>query len=206
MCRVAEVAAVEPVVVAAAPEEEEVVVEKQKPLIAATSLVSEVGSDYGPLMGALREAKFQEADQLTRDKLIEIAGAEAQQRGYVYFSEAQVLPEEDLKTIELLWNYYSDGKFGYTVQKKMWRLQNGDFESFCRKIGWNVDDADTGVERKRRWFGNSEFIYDLATAPRGHLPLTSALRGTQLLKALINHKLWDIDDWKDSREWTTLDD
>ena len=49
--------------------------------------------------------------------------------------------------------------------------------------------------RKRRWFGDSEFFYDLK-APKGHLPLTSALRGTQLLKALLQHDLWETDDWK----------
>ena len=67
----------------------------------------------------------------------------------------------------------------------------GDFEGFCRKIGWSTKDSD--VERKLRWFGASEFTYD-TSAPRGHLPLTSALRGTTLLKKLLDHPAWDLED------------
>lgn len=80
--------------------------------------------------------------------------------------------------------------FGF---QKKWKQSKGDFEAFCRKIGWTTHDGET--ERKKRWFGASEFIYDVKKAPEGHLPLTSALRGTSLLKQLLNHQVWDNDDW-----------
>ncbi|CAM9429500.1 unnamed protein product [Chrysoparadoxa australica] len=91
--------------------------------------------------------------------------------------------------MERLWLKYSGGKFGYSVQKEQWRKSKGDFENFCRRIGWNTKDEE--VERKLRWFGKSEFIYDVEKAPKGHLPLTSALRGTQLLKSILTHPVWD---------------
>jgi len=166
------------------------------PAVAAAALVSEVGFEYAPLCEALRTGEFELADQITRDALIAVAGPAAKQRGYVYFTEARQLPKTDLATIENLWLHYSGGKFGYTVQKNVWRLQDADFERFCDKLGWTVTDPATGATRKRRWFGNSEFIYDVTAAPKGHLPLTSALRGTQLLKALIGHAAWDTDDWR----------
>ena len=78
-------------------------------------------------------------------------------------------------------------------QKKM-KQSKGDFETFCRKIGWTTTDGD--VERKKRWFGASEFIYDVKKAPEGHLPLTSALRGTSLITKLLEHPLWENEDWK----------
>ncbi len=77
--------------------------------------------------------------------------------------------------------------------QKKWKQSKGDFEVFCRKIGWTTTDGD--VERKKRWFGASEFIYDIKKAPEGHLPLTSALRGTSLIKNLLNHPVWDNEDW-----------
>jgi len=43
---------------------------------------------------------------------------------------------------------FSGGKFGYSVQKKIWGKQKGDFEKFCRKIGWSTKDGE--VERKVR--------------------------------------------------------
>lgn len=52
------------------------------------------------------------------------------------------------------------------------------------------------MERKLRWFGANEFIYDVDKAPKGHLPLTSALRGTTLLKELMMHPVWETE-WQD---------
>mmetsp|Transcript_31292 Transcript_31292/g.62985 ORF Transcript_31292/g.62985 Transcript_31292/m.62985 type:complete len:110 (-) Transcript_31292:210-539(-) len=79
------------------------------------------------------------------------------------------------------------------LKQKKWRQSKGDFEVWCKKIGWTTTDGE--VERKKRWFGASEFTYDVKKAPEGHLPLTSALRGTSLIKALLNHPVWDNDDW-----------
>ena len=148
------------------------------------------------LIDQLRTGNFEAADQTTRDLLIEIAGADATKRGYVYWTEARMLDAAALGAVENLWLHYSDGKFGYTVQKDVWRRQKGVFDRFCDKIGWTTEDDATGQARKRRWFGQSEFFYTLQEAPKGHLPLTSALRGTQLLKALLQHPLWETDGWK----------
>jgi len=130
--------------------------------------------------------------------LITISGAKEKGRDFVYFTDVKRIPNTDFATIERLWNKFSKGKFGYTVQKKTMRLCKGDFESFCSKIGWTTKDGD--VERKKRWFGASEFTYDLKKATKGHLPLTSALRGTSLVKNLLNHPVWDNDDWKKEPE------
>jgi GUN4-like len=132
--------------------------------------------------------------QFTRDALIELSGAKAKGRNFVYFTDVKNIPAVDLATIERLWSQFSGGKFGYSVQKRKWKQSKGDFEVFCRKIGWTTKDGE--VERKKRWFGASEFIYNVKKAPEGHLPLTSALRGTSLLKELLNHPVWDNEDWK----------
>ena len=128
--------------------------------------------DYVPLANMLLIGDFKGADQFTRDALIKIAGEAAVKRGYVYFTEVKKLPKSDMATIEKLWLKYSKGKFGYSVQRLVWNqvTVQGDFERFCRKIGWNI--MENGVERKLKWFGKSEFCYDLDKAPVGHLPLT----------------------------------
>ena len=89
--------------------------------------------------------------------------------------------------------YNNNQQYNTPIQRKL-RQSKGDFEAFCRKIGWTTTDGE--VERKKRWFGASEFIYDVKKAPEGHLPLTSALRGTSLIKELLAHPVWDNDDWK----------
>jgi len=158
-----------------------------------TNLPSDVGMDYVPLATMLASGQLAEADQFTRDALIVLAGSKEAGRAFVYWTEVKNIPNTDIATIERLWNKFSKGKFGYTVQKKKWRQSKGDFEVFCRKIGWTTQDGD--VERKKRWFGASEFTYDVKKAPEGHLPLTSALRGTILIQQLINHPAWENDDW-----------
>ena len=166
--------------------------------IIPTKLPSAVGKDYVPLATMLATGQLAEADDFTREALIEISGAKAKGRSFVYWTEVKNIPGEDLATMERLWNKFSGGKFGYTVQKRKWRQSKGDFDIFCRKIGWTTNDE--GVERKKRWFGASEFIYDVKKAPEGHLPLTSALRGTPLIKQLLQHPVWDNDDWKKEPE------
>lgn len=161
-------------------------------------LPSDVGMDYVPLATMLATGEFEKADQFTRDALITISGAKALGRDFVYFTDVKNIPSTDLGTIERLWNQFSGGKFGYSVQKKKWRQSKNDFETFCRKIGWTTTDGE--VERKKRWFGASEFTYDIKKAQEGHLPLTSALRGTSLLKNILLHPVWDNDDWKTQPE------
>jgi len=157
-------------------------------------LPSDVSMDYIPLATMLATGQLADADQFTRDALITLSGAKEKGRDFVYFTDVKRIPSTDLATIERLWNQFSGGKFGYSVQKRKYKQSKEDFELFCKKIGWTTTDGD--VERKKRWFGASEFIYDVKKAPEGHLPLTSALRGTSLLKYLLTHPVWDNDDWK----------
>ena len=152
--------------------------------------------DYVPLANMLMTRDFLAADQFTRDIIITLSGAEAQGRNFVYWTEVKKIPELDMKTIEKLWLTYSNGKFGYSVQSRLYNIENGDFDNFIRRIGWTKIDPISKNERKLKWFGENEFMYDLETAPVGHLPLTSALRGTQLLKMLMTYPLWSKYDWK----------
>merc|ERR1711865_1152207 len=111
-----------------------------------TNLPSDCGMDYIPLATMLATGQFEEADQFTRDALIIISGSKDKGRDFVYFTDVKRIPNTDLATIERLWKKFSNGKFGYSVQKKQMRLSNGDFERFCSNIGWTTEDGD--VERK----------------------------------------------------------
>jgi len=158
-------------------------------------LESSCSFDFVPLLTALQAGEFREADQLTRDGLIKLAGKAAVQRGYVYFTEVPNLPVEDMATIERLWRAYSGNKFGYSVQREVFRSKkvSGDFEKFFERIGWKKKEGSL-----LRWLPEEkqdEFIYDVDKATPGHLPLTSALRGTQLLQGLMDHPAWDLEEF-----------
>ena len=78
-------------------------------------------------------------------------------------------PCTDLRTIDSLWVKYSSGRFGFSVQKKIYLEVGGipdgryDEEAFMKygdRVGWRMNGS---------WILNSEVRYD-TTAPVGHLP------------------------------------
>ena len=91
-----------------------------KEVIPPPKIETECDADYGPLLKALQDGEWEEADQLTRDMLIWIGGPAMRKRNFVYFAEVPRLPLKDMRTIDNLWTTYSKGKFGYSVQRQIW--------------------------------------------------------------------------------------
>ncbi|XP_042503329.1 tetrapyrrole-binding protein, chloroplastic [Macadamia integrifolia] len=142
---------------------------------------------FDTLQQHLSSNDYRQADEETRRLLIVLAGEAAQERGYVFFSEVQFISESNLQTIDNLWRQYSNNKFGYSVQKRIWEKVNRDFTKFFLKVGW-MKKLDTEVEQYNYRAFPSEFIWELKDdTPEGHLPLTNALRGTQLLNRILSH-------------------
>ncbi|KAK9159533.1 hypothetical protein Syun_005874 [Stephania yunnanensis] len=142
---------------------------------------------YDLLEQHLAARDFRQADEETRRLLIALAGEPAQKRGYVFFSEVKFISDSDLEAIDGLWREYSDGKFGYSVQKKIWEKARKDFTKFFMKVGW-MKKLDTEIEQYNYRSFPTEFIWELDDdTPEGHLPLTNALRGTQLLNSILTH-------------------
>ena len=145
------------------------------------TLRSEKAIDYQPIQVLLARQDFEEADRITSKKLCEAANADALARGWLYFTEAKSIPVSDLQTINQLWLVYSEGKFGFSVQRKIWLSLGKGWEKFWLKIGWKKDGSFTRYP--------SEFIWSL-DAPRGHLPLSNQLRGNKTMQAIFSHPAW----------------
>ena len=139
-----------------------------------------MGVDYTKFRDHLKAGEWELADNEHRRLMTVLAGEDAEDREWVYFTEVKNMPVKDLKTIDALWQYYSDGKFGFSVQRKIWIGQKRQWPKFFKAIDWTT--GENGNYRK--W--PEEFIWEKEAA-RGHMPLTSALRGTQLLEALLEH-------------------
>ncbi|XP_074291929.1 tetrapyrrole-binding protein, chloroplastic-like [Silene latifolia] len=186
-----------------------------------TSSTSSTAFSLDALERFLAEQNFRQADEETRRLLIVLAGEAAIKRGYVFFSELQFISKEDLKAIDDLWLKFSEGQFGYSVQKKIWSKVNKDFTRFFMKVGW-MKKLDTEIEQfNYRSFPN-EFMWELNPSnkneddnsnnesnevpPEGHLPLTNALRGTQLLTMIFTHPAFDEGDDEENRKKEEDDD
>ncbi|KAH7681291.1 GUN4-like protein [Dioscorea alata] len=149
-------------------------------------------SPFDTLAAHLAEANFRQADEETRRLLIELAGESAQKRGYVFFSEVQFISAIDLRAIDRLWRLHSSDRFGYSVQRRIWeRKTRRDFTGFFIRVGW-MKKLDTEVEQYNYKAFPDEFIWELRDdTPEGHLPLTNALRGTQLLASILTHPAFE---------------
>lgn len=139
---------------------------------------SAAGLDYGPLQHHLLRQEFEAADRLTSTHLRQLAGPEAERRGYVYFSEVAPMPGLDLDTLDRLWITYSLGRFGFSVQGQILRRCQGRWEELWPRLGWKQAGTWT------RYPGS--FTWSLE-APEGHMPLVNQLRGVRLMDALLHH-------------------
>jgi uncharacterized caspase-like protein len=110
-------------------------------------LRSEKGIDYTRLRDLLKAQDWKAADRETYDTMIRAVGKKSGQG----FSREELLnfPCADLRTIDGLWVKYSQGRFGFSVQKQIYvecgaRLDGsypGDkiWEKFGDRVGWRKD-------------------------------------------------------------------
>ncbi len=142
-------------------------------------------SKYQELEGFLAAAKWQEADQETVIRMVESMGKECN------FSVEDIdnFPSEDLRVIDQLWVKYSDGRFGFSVQKRIYQSLGGTreydkkiFGIFCDRVDW--------YKRSYHQHGNNwgmkgfdiQFKYN---APVGHLPVLATNIYTIILQSYI---------------------
>lgn len=121
-------------------------------------LGSEVGIDYTKLRDLLQRKKWKEADKQTWDVLCQLLGKPSGY--YLKNGDIENLPCEDLRTIDKLWLKYSDGRFGFSVQKRIYDETERDYPVFCNCVGWPIHEP-----------ANLESLLQFnLKAPLGHLP------------------------------------
>ena len=139
---------------------------------------SAIDLNYNDLQLNLLNQDFEEADRLTSAYLRKLAGKVAENRGYVFYSEVKDMPDEDLVTIDRLWNIYSQGKFGFSNQAKLLKSVGKRYDLLWPKIGWKKDGIWTRYP--------TSFCWSLK-APEGHMPLVNQLRGVRLMDSILRH-------------------
>ena len=139
-------------------------------LLGIGELLSEVGIDYQKLQQLLAAGKWQEADGETEERMLELM---EKKDGFNLFSEKRLnLNCKDLQTMNQLWNHYSEGKFGFSVQKDIWHKCGGKsreyninvYEKFGDRVGWR---------KGGNWLNYHQLICDRnlpLDAPDGQFP------------------------------------
>ncbi|MEH2282341.1 MAG: GUN4 domain-containing protein [Nostoc sp.] len=81
---------------------------------------------YEQLAYYLAAGKWKEADEETDRLMLQVAGREKQ--GYLDLDDIRQFPCKDLRTIDQLWVQYSNGHFGFSVQKEIYLSVGGMLE------------------------------------------------------------------------------
>jgi serine/threonine protein kinase len=131
------------------------------------------GYDYQTLRDLLAAQEWCKADEETYEALLKIAHREKE--GWLDYKSTCELPCKDLQTIDRLWTEYSNGHFGFSVQKKIWQRVSGkiDYGTECllgESLGWRVQS---------RWLAHDSLTFSL-NAPLGHLPWNGHLPNGEL--------------------------
>ncbi len=129
-------------------------------------LSSERGVDYTNLRNLLASGQWREADQETLAVMLKAANREEDR--WLRVEDIEEFPCTDLRTINSIWVKYSKGRFGFSVQKRIWEsvggTPNADYETYCHfgdRVKWRVDN-------KWMWYEDLTFTTE---APAGHLPV-----------------------------------
>lgn len=146
------------------------------PLSSTRPLISETtGVDYTRLRELLQARKWKEADQLTHELILGVANRK--DKGWLDTKSIENFSCEDLGIIDQEWVTASDGKFGFSVQKKIWKQvgnpqPNGSIEAWRQlwiNLGWKkgtITDYGGYVYYEDLSWEDTDF----QKAPEGHFP------------------------------------
>ena len=139
------------------------------------NLISAKGVDYHKLDRLLASGKWQEADGETAIKMLEVAGRTKDD--WLRGEDIDRFPCEDLRTIDQLWVKYSNGRFGFSVQKRIYESLGGSrefddriWEAFGEAVGWRVNNTWLN-ELEQKKLLKLELKFN--TTHLGHLPWES---------------------------------
>ncbi|GBL12690.1 Ycf53-like protein [Microcystis aeruginosa Sj] len=156
-------------------------------------LKSAKGIDYRNLEDLLKRQQWKEADKETARVMLQVANRTKER--WLREEDIDNFPCEDLRTIDQLWLKYSNGKFGFSVQAKIYRELGGTrqynrrvWDAFGDRVGWRVNNSwiqmlanlennswmnQINLENNS-WICYKDVTFDLK-APLGHLPVMNGL-------------------------------
>lgn len=114
---------------------------------------------YVRLRELLANCQYEEADRETWQLMQRISGVH--KRGYFEIRDFEDFPAIALQTLDGLWLDASKGYFGLSVQKRIYREEDRQYDRLGSRVGW----VDAG-----KWLPAGDRLYR-EEIPEGHLPL-----------------------------------
>jgi uncharacterized caspase-like protein len=125
-------------------------------------------ASYSRLEEFLQGEQWKEAEQETTSMLLRAVGLV--QEGRLYPESIENFPCEVLAAIDQLWLRHSNGRFGFSIQKRIWEEVGSPIDpnenyaqwnEFCDRVGWRVNNRKISL---------NEVNFDISAKP-GHLPV-----------------------------------
>lgn len=124
------------------------------------------------LRDLLASKKWDKADKETLKIMLQVTGREKE--GWLDVASIQNFPCEELRAIDQVWLQFSNGRFGFSVQKRIWKSVGGNlkpddkiYQAFGDRVGWRVNG---------NWIQIPELNLK-SSATVGHLPATAVRLG-----------------------------
>jgi hypothetical protein len=128
---------------------------------------------FQKLEALLKAGKWQDANLENRELMRKLT--KQGQRGWLTPEDVKNFPRQELRKMDQLWVKYSNGKFGFSVQKQIWLDLGGKldgefdydtFEKLSLRVGWIKNKINDSYD----------FTYTFSTnALPGHLPVPTVL-------------------------------
>jgi hypothetical protein len=124
----------------------------------------------------LSAKKWEEADDLSYQVMLEIAGPKSQKEGRFITGEWEVFSCPELEKIDEMWSQASNGKFGFRAQREIFDSVNQNAISYYDKIGWKKENTNVWLVewqyKKGQVFYTKkpDFNKPLLELPKGYLP------------------------------------
>lgn len=125
-----------------------------------------IPKNYETLANYLAAGAWEEADDETLAVMLKVTNRKGD--GYLDKGSIEMFPCDDLRVIDRLWVYYSSGRFGFSVQKRIYEEVGKDWRKFFDRVGWEIT-------KRRREFMRKEA--DAPVGKLGHLPSVCDLSG-----------------------------
>jgi len=131
-------------------------------------LKSERGVDYTNLRDLLAARRWKEADRETLRLILKAAGREKE--GLLDTKSIEKFPCDELSTIDQLWVKYSNGNFGFSVQKRIYQSLGGTTEH--DEAIWETFGDTVGWRKNGKWLYYDDLTFSEKNTAPGHLPVS----------------------------------
>ncbi len=121
------------------------------------------------LISLLKAGKWKDADRVTGTLMLQISCQE--QDGWLNSESIKRFPCQDISKINELWLKYSNGRFGFSVQRQIWLKLDRDWIKVGDRLGWRVNNS---------WKEYSELTFSIH-APEGAFPTFWGGEGRKLV-------------------------